>query len=88
MTYLSFFLICIVELYDVKYNMKGHSHRLAIRRWQLACMLHYNPQLRIMRKNYLSNLRPSKAGVVKSKSEVKDKTSVSVVCIKITVLKL
>ncbi|XP_076095389.1 receptor for retinol uptake stra6-like [Mytilus galloprovincialis] len=66
------------ELYDVKYNMKGHPHRLAIRRWQLSCMLHYNPQLRIMRKQYLSNLRPSKAGIVTSKNEVKDKPSVSV----------
>ncbi|CAG2257039.1 STRA6 [Mytilus edulis] len=71
------------ELYDVKYNMKGHPHRLAIRRWQLSCMLHYNPQLRIMRKQYLSNLRPSKAGIVTSKNEVKDKPSVSVMSLSI-----
>ncbi|XP_052103767.1 stimulated by retinoic acid gene 6 protein-like [Mytilus californianus] len=66
------------ELYDIKYTMKGQPHRSAIRRWQLACMLHYNPQLRIMRKSYLSKLRPSKAGFVESKNEDKDKISVSV----------
>ncbi|XP_063427676.1 receptor for retinol uptake stra6-like [Mytilus trossulus] len=66
------------ELYDVKYIMKGYPHRLAIRRWQLACMLHYNPQLRIMRKQYLSKLQPSKTYDVTSKAQVKHSVSVTI----------
>jgi hypothetical protein len=52
---------------DIKLTNKDKRHRLAIRRWQLASVLHFNPQLRIFRKQYLFNQRAKKSSTDKEK---------------------
>ncbi|XP_071165884.1 receptor for retinol uptake stra6-like [Mytilus edulis] len=68
------------ELKHVKEQQRSRRHRVASINWYLACLLHYNPHLRVLRKDYLETLRAKREITVKSKDAIKiyDEPEISV----------
>ncbi|VDI39510.1 Hypothetical predicted protein [Mytilus galloprovincialis] len=68
------------ELKHVKEQQRSRRHRVASINWYLACLLHYNPHLRVLRKDYLETLRAKREITVKSKEAIKiyDEPEISV----------
>ena len=65
---------------ELKSSKKGPNYAVAIR-WQLAGILHYNPQLRVLRKSFLDQFdeRARKLRIAKSKKSLEEGPVISAV---------
>ena len=60
---------------NIKRKEKQRRHNLVQRRWYLATLLHYNPQLRVLRKNFfMERYKNQTADTEKGENELEKKT--------------
>lgn len=62
----------ISELENIRDKETNRRRRKAIQNWHMACLLHFNPQFRVLRKDYLEGIREKRT--ITKKSEKKEKT--------------